>query len=74
MRHGRCMDPSGLDGVVYLYSAVSAITDLGFGILPVFVVWGLYMPQRSKIALACILSLGCWWVHPFFCGFWYLHV
>ncbi|GME35789.1 hypothetical protein GTA08_BOTSDO09632 [Neofusicoccum parvum] len=56
---GTCLDIEVIIGLTYFYSAVSALCDLTFGILPIFMLWNLNMSRRTKIALAPILSMAC---------------
>jgi hypothetical protein len=59
---GKCIDIEVIVIIVYIYSAISAICDFTFGILPGFIVWKLNMSLRLKIAVIPILSLGCVYV------------
>lgn len=55
---GKCLDTNIVIGIVYVYSVGAALSDLAIGILPVFLIWGLRMNTRSKIAVAGILGIG----------------
>ncbi|KAF2473765.1 uncharacterized protein BDR25DRAFT_341043 [Lindgomyces ingoldianus] len=56
---GSCINIDVIIGLTYLYSAISAICDFTFGILPMFLVWNLNMSRNAKIALVPILSMAC---------------
>ncbi|PLB48610.1 hypothetical protein P170DRAFT_382888 [Aspergillus steynii IBT 23096] len=56
---GRCLNMDLLLGIVYMYSAVAAICDFTIGLLPAFMVWKLKMNQRTKVAVAGLLGIGC---------------
>jgi hypothetical protein len=56
---GNCINVEVIIGLTYFYSVVSAINDFTFGILPMFLVWGLQMDKRTKLALVPILSMAC---------------
>jgi hypothetical protein len=55
---GSCIKGSSVADASYAHSAISALTDWTFGILPVFFVWKLKMNPRTKISVALILGLG----------------
>ncbi|KAF2682069.1 hypothetical protein K458DRAFT_370612 [Lentithecium fluviatile CBS 122367] len=56
---GKCVNVYVIIGLTYLYSAISAICDFTFGILPIFMVWNLNMARDSKMMLIPILSMAC---------------
>ncbi|EKG16040.1 hypothetical protein MPH_06734 [Macrophomina phaseolina MS6] len=56
---GQCLDIFVIINLTYFYSAVNALCDFTFGLLPVFLVWNLNMSRRMKIAIAPILSMAC---------------
>ncbi|KAI1484399.1 hypothetical protein F5X96DRAFT_457312 [Biscogniauxia mediterranea] len=56
---GSCIDVGIIVALTYLYSAFSVICDFTFAILPIFLIWGLQMEKRTKVALIPILSMGC---------------
>ncbi|KAF2265739.1 hypothetical protein CC78DRAFT_598319 [Lojkania enalia] len=56
---GTCLNMDVIIGLTFWYSAVSALCDFTFGLLPVFLVWRLNMDRRTKIALVPLLSMGC---------------
>ena len=57
--HGKCLHVQMVLQIVYVYSAFAALTDFTIGLLPFFIIWKLRMATSSKIALVCILGLGC---------------
>lgn len=48
--------------IAYVYSVGAAITDFTVGLLPVLLIWNLRMNLRAKVAIACILGIGCMFV------------
>lgn len=56
---GSCVDVNVIIALTYLYSAISAICDFTFGLLPVWLVWNLNMRKSEKVALVPILSMAC---------------
>lgn len=56
---GTCVNPDLLIDIAYLYSVGAAVTDLTIGLLPVALIWNLRMNQRTKVAIAGILGIGC---------------
>lgn len=56
---GKCLDIEVIIALTYFYSAVSALCDFTFGILPVFMLWNLNMSRKTKTAVAPILSMAC---------------
>ncbi|KAJ8120435.1 hypothetical protein ONZ43_g2857 [Nemania bipapillata] len=59
IKGGKCIDPSIIAALTYLYSAFSVICDFTFSILPMFLIYTLQIDRRTKIALIPILSIGC---------------
>ena len=57
--NGKCLNVQMVLKVVYVYSAFAALTDFTIGLLPIFIIRKLRMATSSKIALVCILGLGC---------------
>ncbi|PYI10933.1 hypothetical protein BO78DRAFT_426025 [Aspergillus sclerotiicarbonarius CBS 121057] len=55
---GTCQPVRILLAIACLYSGITIFCDLTLGILPMFLIWRLQMNNRTKIALAGILSLG----------------
>ncbi|KAF9873031.1 integral membrane protein [Colletotrichum karsti] len=56
---GNCIDVNVVIGLAFLYSAFSVISDLTFAILPGFLVWGLQLKTKAKLALIPLLVMGC---------------
>ncbi|KAH7065589.1 hypothetical protein B0J12DRAFT_715639 [Macrophomina phaseolina] len=56
---GKCVNIEVIIALTYFYSAVNALCDLTFGILPIFMLWNLNMSRRTKIVVAPILSMAC---------------
>lgn len=56
---GHCMGIDHLINIAWVYSIVATICDLILGLLPAALVWNLQMNTRTKVALACILGMGC---------------
>jgi hypothetical protein len=55
---GSCMSPEITVNSAYAYSAITCLGDWIFAVLPWRLVWHLQMPQRQKVMIALILSLG----------------
>lgn len=53
------MDPARVVTNTYIYSAFSIICDFAFALFPIFIIWGLNMNKRSKVALAPIMLMAC---------------
>jgi hypothetical protein len=60
--HGSCIDINIIIAVAYVYSVTAVCCDLALGLLPMFLVWNLQMVTQAKVALACILGMGCVYV------------
>lgn len=65
-QNGSCLNVDIVIALGILYSVFSALTDLAFTILPIFIVWNLKMERRAKIALIPIMCMGTMYV-PVFC-------
>jgi hypothetical protein len=63
---GKCISMDIIMDLTYVMSAIFAICDFTFAILPVFLIKGLNMSMNSKIALIPILSMAWMYVilHP----------
>jgi len=59
MEGGTCVNVNVIIGLTFLYSAVSAVCDFTFGLLPIFMVWNLNMARDAKLMLIPILSMAC---------------
>ncbi|KAJ5818096.1 hypothetical protein N7474_003687 [Penicillium riverlandense] len=57
--HGSCMDIDIVIAVAYVYSVTAVCCDFALGVLPMFLIWNLQMVPQTKVALACILGMGC---------------
>ncbi|CZT52125.1 uncharacterized protein RSE6_13380 [Rhynchosporium secalis] len=55
---GRCFSGRTMADVTIVYSVLSAVVDLLFGILPMFVVARLMMDVRAKCVMGVLLTLG----------------
>jgi hypothetical protein len=56
---GTCVNIEIIIALGYLYSCFSIISDFTFAILPAFLVMGLQLKTRTKIALIPLLAMGC---------------
>ena len=56
---GTCISTDVVVGIAYTYSAVAAVCDFTFGLLPVFLVWNLHMAKSQKLMLIPILGMAC---------------
>lgn len=56
---GTCIDTGIIVALTYLYSALNVICDFTFALLPVYLIMGLQMDKKTKIALIPILGMGC---------------
>jgi hypothetical protein len=64
------MDIDIVIAVAYVYSVTAVCCDLALGLLPMFLIWNLQMVPQTKVALACILGMGCVYVFALpFCKF-----
>ncbi|KAG0651037.1 hypothetical protein D0Z07_2499 [Hyphodiscus hymeniophilus] len=55
---GSCINPAAVPDASIAHSAVSFTADWVLGLLPIFLVYHLQMNLRTKVSVACILSLG----------------
>ncbi|KAK3061972.1 hypothetical protein LTS18_005080, partial [Coniosporium uncinatum] len=55
---GSCVDGDIIVAATYAASAINALADWCFGILPIFIVRSLQMEYRQKILVAVILAVG----------------
>lgn len=58
LKQGTCLSTHVLLIIAYTYSCLTIVCDFTLGILPVFLVWGLQMNKRTKLALMGIFGLG----------------
>lgn len=56
---GTCISMDVIITLTYVMSAIFALSDFTFAILPAFLVRGLSMSRNQKFALVPILSMGC---------------
>jgi hypothetical protein len=54
-----CFPVHSIIGLTFLYSACAIISDFTFAILPIFLVWGLNMPAKTRIMLIPVLGMAC---------------
>ncbi|PYI06938.1 hypothetical protein BO78DRAFT_342208 [Aspergillus sclerotiicarbonarius CBS 121057] len=55
---GTCVIVQVVEALTYAYTAVAAACDLAVGIVPFFIVWGLNMPWKRKVAAVAICSIS----------------
>jgi hypothetical protein len=55
---GRCIAPVVVADSTYAHSAINAISDWTFGILPAFIVHDLNMQLIAKISIAALLGFA----------------
>ena len=58
MSRGHCQTTISLELVSYIVSAIQAVTDWAFALIPCYIVSKLQMPRRRKLSVICILGLG----------------
>ncbi|KAI1848019.1 hypothetical protein JX265_002024 [Neoarthrinium moseri] len=58
-QHGSCVSNEVIIGLAYLYSSCSVITDFTFALLPAWIIVGLQLKRRTKIALIPLMAMGC---------------
>ncbi|GKZ24864.1 hypothetical protein AbraIFM66951_001709 [Aspergillus brasiliensis] len=56
---GTCVNTEVVIALTWAYSAVAACCDLAVGIVPFFIIRGLNMPLRRKVAAISICSISC---------------
>ncbi|KAF1362838.1 hypothetical protein EJ07DRAFT_106327 [Lizonia empirigonia] len=56
---GSCINVDVIIALTFFYSAVSVICDFTFAILPIFLVWNLNMPKKTRLLLIPILGMAC---------------
>ncbi|KAI0165998.1 hypothetical protein GGR57DRAFT_1525 [Xylariaceae sp. FL1272] len=56
---GTCIDSKVVIALAYLYSVCAIITDFTFALLPAWIIWGLQMKTRTKLALIPLMAMGC---------------
>jgi hypothetical protein len=56
---GYCVPIDVIIALTFLYSACAIISDFTFAILPIFLIWGLNMPAKTRIMLIPVLGMAC---------------
>ena len=56
---GTCISMDIIIALTYVMSAIFAVCDFSFALLPVFLIKGLNMSRNQKFALNPILSMAC---------------
>jgi hypothetical protein len=56
--NGSCLSNDIEAGVAYSHSGLSALSDFIMGLLPVWIVWDVNMPRRTKFTVAGLLAIG----------------
>lgn len=56
---GTCISMDIIIAFTYVMSAIFAICDFSFAVLPIFLIKDLNMSRNQKVALIPILSMGC---------------
>lgn len=55
---GKCLPAPQVQAIAIAYSATSAIADILFGVIPIFVLWNLQMNRKAKLVVGVLLSVG----------------
>jgi hypothetical protein len=55
---GACLPAQQVANISTVYSIFAAAADLTFGILPIFVIWGLKINKKAKMVVGGLLGLG----------------
>lgn len=61
---GKCLSPLLMVDATYVVSALNALADWTFAILPIFIVRDLHMKGSTKAVVVTILGLGAMYVSP----------
>jgi hypothetical protein len=56
---GTCVPAQVIIALTFLYSACAIVSDFTFAILPIFIVWGLNMPAKTRVMLIPVLGMAC---------------
>ncbi|KAH6656126.1 hypothetical protein BKA67DRAFT_535020 [Truncatella angustata] len=56
---GTCVSMDVIIGLAYLYSVCSVFTDFTFALLPAWIISGLQLNMRTKLALIPLMAMGC---------------
>jgi hypothetical protein len=62
---GKCFPATTVQNITISYAVFAAVTDIIFGILPIFVIWNLKMNRKAKMVVGALLALGIVYVTPF---------
>lgn len=57
--NGTCLGMEVIIVMTYLYGAIAAATDVGFGILLAALIWRLNVDRRTKLLIAPLLGMAC---------------
>jgi hypothetical protein len=56
---GYCVPIDVIIALTFLYSACAIISDFTFAILPIFLIWNLNMPAKTRVMLIPVLGMAC---------------
>ncbi|KAK6068058.1 integral membrane protein [Seiridium cupressi] len=56
---GTCVNMDVIIALAYLYSTCAVITDFTFALIPAWIISGLQLHRRTKIALIPLMAMGC---------------
>lgn len=59
---GSCVSMDVIIALAYLYSVCAVFTDFTFALLPAWIIVGLQLNKRTKIALIPLMAMGCVYV------------
>jgi hypothetical protein len=62
---GKCFPATTVQNITISYAVFAAVTDIIFGVLPIFVIWNLKMNRKAKMVVGALLALGIVCVVPF---------
>ncbi|KAE9370842.1 hypothetical protein N431DRAFT_510234 [Stipitochalara longipes BDJ] len=55
---GNCFPDTTVQNITISYAVFAAVTDVIFGVLPIFVIWNLKMNKKAKMVVGALLALG----------------
>ena len=55
---GKCLPAPQVQAISIAYSVASAVADIVFGVLPIFVLWNLRMNRKAKFIVGVLLCVG----------------
>lgn len=67
-QQGTCIKVDIIIGLAFLYSSINVIMDFSFALLPWFLIWGLQLDKKTKIALIPLLGMGCMYANTDYPG------